>query len=318
MNIKQTNYLNIGLMLISLVLATTLPFELFLFSYAILGPLHYLTEIHWLKEKKFFIKEKSDLITFLILSGIILILSQIGNIALFQTQALAIIFSLGFYILFILCFNISLTNNKTYRLYLIIAAFVFLLILFSIKNLFLLFMFYVPTLIHVYIFTGAFILLGSLKSKSISGYLSLIVFLTCPLLCFILYPHFHIENSSYIFHSYDLTLNTLNHFTQTVFHNQSSEFNLLITRFFAFAYTYHYLNWFSKTNVIKWHKIPKKYLLIILLLWFTSIMIYAYDYVLGFKVLFALSFLHVILEFPLNHQSFIQIFQEIKKRVLFS
>src|SRR2546427_4816034 len=53
-NTDKINYLNIGLMLLSLGVAFFIPFELFLFSYAILGPLHYLTEISWLHERKYF------------------------------------------------------------------------------------------------------------------------------------------------------------------------------------------------------------------------------------------------------------------------
>jgi hypothetical protein len=49
---KQTadtvNYVNAGLMVLSCLAAYVFPFELFLFSYAVLGPLHYLTEISWL------------------------------------------------------------------------------------------------------------------------------------------------------------------------------------------------------------------------------------------------------------------------------
>ena len=55
---NQVNYLNIGLMLLSSVLAFRFPFELFLFSYAILGPLHYLTEISWLHERNYFTEAK--------------------------------------------------------------------------------------------------------------------------------------------------------------------------------------------------------------------------------------------------------------------
>ena len=65
------NYLNIGLMLISLVAAYILPFELFLFSYAVLGPLHYLTEISWLDKKNYFIRSKDDMI-FLLMQVLIL------------------------------------------------------------------------------------------------------------------------------------------------------------------------------------------------------------------------------------------------------
>src|SRR5438105_15288845 len=54
----QVNYLNLGLMIVSCVLAYIIPFELFLFSYAVLGPLHYLTEISWLHDRKYFVEAK--------------------------------------------------------------------------------------------------------------------------------------------------------------------------------------------------------------------------------------------------------------------
>jgi hypothetical protein len=50
------NYVNIGLMMISCVTAYVVPFGLFLFSYTVLGPLHYLTEISWLHDRKYFVK----------------------------------------------------------------------------------------------------------------------------------------------------------------------------------------------------------------------------------------------------------------------
>ena len=43
---KKIDLLNIGLIALSLIIAIMLPFRLFSFSYAILGPLHYLTEIN--------------------------------------------------------------------------------------------------------------------------------------------------------------------------------------------------------------------------------------------------------------------------------
>ncbi|MCC6181260.1 MAG: hypothetical protein IT237_05450 [Bacteroidia bacterium] len=58
---NQINYANIGLMIISAFLAFLLPFELFLFSYAVLGPLHYLTEIGWLHKKIIILKENTIL-----------------------------------------------------------------------------------------------------------------------------------------------------------------------------------------------------------------------------------------------------------------
>lgn len=45
-------------MVIALAIAMVIPFELFLFAYAVLGPLHYFTEINWLNEKSFFVPDK--------------------------------------------------------------------------------------------------------------------------------------------------------------------------------------------------------------------------------------------------------------------
>lgn len=68
MQAKTIDSLNIGLILLSLILAIKLPFELFLFSYAFLGPLHYLTEINWLKSKSFFIRKQNGIVILLLLT----------------------------------------------------------------------------------------------------------------------------------------------------------------------------------------------------------------------------------------------------------
>src|SRR3569832_1655712 len=68
MTTSQVNYLNIGLMILSCIVAFIIPFELFLFSYAILGPLHYLTEISWLHKRRCFSPGKNDFIVFAILA----------------------------------------------------------------------------------------------------------------------------------------------------------------------------------------------------------------------------------------------------------
>jgi hypothetical protein len=89
-----------------------------------------------------------------------------------------------------------------------------------------------------------------------------------------------------------------------------SQTGILIMRFIAFAYTYHYLNWFSKTEIIRWHKVPKGRFIAVIVLWIASLAVYAYNYALGLQWLFFLSFSHVLLEFPLNFTSFVGIFKE--------
>ena len=85
---------------------------------------------------------------------------------------------------------------------------------------------------------------------------------------------------------------------------------ILLMRFIAFAYLYHYLNWFSKTEVIRWHEVPKVRFIAVLLIWFSACVVYLIDYGLGLTFLFFLSFTHVLLEFPLNMMSIVGIGKE--------
>ncbi|MCY7363401.1 MAG: hypothetical protein LH629_15240, partial [Ignavibacteria bacterium] len=87
---------------------------------------------------------------------------------------------------------------------------------------------------------------------------------------------------------------------------------LAIMTFIGFAYMYHYLNWFSKTSIIQWHNIPRLRFAAVIFLWIASIALYAFDYAVGLKWLFFLSFTHVLLEFPLNNITFINIGKELR------
>ena len=95
----------------------------------------------------------------------------------------------------------------------------------------------------------------------------------------------------------------------------SSPGAIMVARFIAFAYTYHYLNWFSKTSLIKWHEISKARMAVILFLWIASVVLYLINYQLGFKLLFLLSIMHVLLEFPLNIVTLKGIGIELKKLI---
>lgn len=90
-----------------------------------------------------------------------------------------------------------------------------------------------------------------------------------------------------------------------------SQNGVMIMRLIAFAYTYHYLNWFSKTSIIKWHEVSRNRIVVIALAWLASLALYAYDYDTGMAVLYFISALHVMLEFPLNHRTFAGIGREL-------
>jgi hypothetical protein len=330
-NSDKLNYFNIGLILISCLVAFYVPFELFLFSYAILGPAHYLTEISWLHERSYFTKGKKDFVI-LGIAGVLLFISIyiekiFPSLHLFnpKSQDQSQLTTALIYIAFFASLALVLLKNSLHRL----IAFIVIIATATIAHKGLIFFsVFLPTLIHVYLFTGLFMLYGALKGRSKSGYLSCIVFFLCPLLFIFInpdfnfiseyakktYPSFHVVNfyalnfwdsSNYIFPPRSQNdMSIIQHATY------NTTIGMMIMRFIAFAYTYHYLNWFAKTSIIKWHQVPKKRLLIIGLLWSISIGLYMYNYMLGFHVLFLLSFLHVFLEFPLNHVTFIGIFKE--------
>ncbi|HEU4718608.1 MAG TPA: hypothetical protein VFU15_12275, partial [Bacteroidia bacterium] len=330
-NTDRINYLNIGLILISCAVAFFVPFELFLFSYAVLGPAHYLTEISWLHERNYFSKGKYNYV-FLVVAGFLLFLvlyfdKLFPHVHLFNRDAnLQTGMTTGLvYIAFVSALAMVVLKKPFHRL----IAFIVIVASASLaKQGVLLFSVFLPTLIHVYLFTGLFMLYGALKSRSKSGYLSVAIFVLCPLLFVFITPS-GMPVSDYALHSYSLfeTVNRkflevfqpdlfVKDFTSLADYRQylhkviyESNAGLMVMRFIAFAYTYHYLNWFSKTSVIKWHNVPKRRLVVIGVLWAAAVAFYFWKYEYGFHVLFLLSFLHVFLEFPLNHVTIIGIFK---------
>lgn len=316
------NYLNIGLMLLSVAIAYILPFELFLFSYAILGPLHYLTEISWLDKKNYFIKSKKDIWIFVALVLLI-------TIGLFDAKSKANLFA-GSLIFsgFVYALIIIYIDKLAVKIALILLTFIFSVILKMNTYpgfLFLIFAVWLPTIIHVYFFTGAFILYGALKSRSKSGILSFVAFIACAAIFFLYIPdNFGISVTDYAKKAYSFfrvlnsTIYNLLGFGELRMDSESLYFEskaVAIMRFIAFAYTYHYLNWFSKTTVIKWNQISKRRMTAITILWIASVALYVFSYQVGFYALFLLSMLHVFFEFPLNHQTFIGIGKEIRQIV---
>ena len=163
-----------------------------------------------------------------------------------------------------------------------------------------------------------------------TGILSLAVFVLCTILIFSIAPDPQADRSLsfYIKSSYQyfagLNFELMNAFGYQKVNPQStgladilftSNSGIIIMRLVAFSYTYHFLNWFSKTSIIKWHLIPKKSLAIVFLLWVVSLALYAYDFSIGLQVLYFLSLLHVVLEFPLDHRTFIGIGHELRSIV---
>ena len=189
MNTKKIDILNIFLIIISLIIAIRIPFELFLFSYAILGPLHYLTEINWLREKNYFISaNKNWSLIFVILTILVSMYPIIKFSGLEMNKSLEYGINLineqtNVFLLIAFLFAVSLLFFKKIKDLTLALIFIILISFISITFLPSLFFFigvFLPTLIHVYIFTLFFILYGALKAKSSYGFYLGIILLTVP------------------------------------------------------------------------------------------------------------------------------------------
>ena len=173
------------------MIAIYLPFELFLFSYAILGSLHYLTEINWLDDKKYFIKSKSQgYKAFIVLAIIISIYPFITYIELKNTGNFKVIIDFlssqkNIILLSGLIFSVSLVYfTKMKQLFL---AFIFSILFSVVCNLYLprfvlVIAVFLPMLMHVYIFTLLFMVYGQLKVGSRQGLISVLLLIAAPLI----------------------------------------------------------------------------------------------------------------------------------------
>ncbi len=401
---SKINFLNIGLMLITAVFAFFLPFETFLLAYAFLGPLHYLTEISWLHDRQYFTKGKYDFVP-LLLIGVALSYAAFAkdfefNIDFYKEFVALNLFDKLLVLALFSSLLFAFVKNLLVKIIVILFIFIFIsgwlapenaaensksTTIFALTSL-------VPTLIHVYLFTGLFMLFGALKSRSKTGLLSVLAFIIVPIFLVFGLPvqtktnyisdygkeayyadgdgffytnvsildHFRLMNEPNLTNKQylDSIINKDSKTNQTpiaerqritdslsdklnkafIVPNPESEyymrpipaklaipieskdyywnyvffsgFGIMLMRFIAFAYMYHYLNWFSKTEVIRWHKVPKIRFIAVLLLWLTACALYSYNYSLGLSFLFFLSFTHVLLEFPLNMVSIVGIGKE--------
>ncbi len=306
--------LNIALIVVSMLLALRWPFETLLLAYAVLGPLHYLTEISWLYDRSYFLPRRRDAwplwIGGLGLIGAVMAATSADRTALQRATENGALFALfGFALVLML-------TPAWWKRLLALAALVPACLWLAREARFADSLAgYLPTVVHVYVFTGLFMLLGWLRRPGAGGALAFATYLLCPLLCLLVPATWSAPASDWAERAFVGTLSGINDLILddagiAVAHDALTTHpaSVLVARVLALAYLYHYLNWFSKVEVIGWAKVSPKRGATILALWVFSVGFYFVDYVLGFVLLLALSFLHVVLEFPLNHRSFREMF----------
>lgn len=314
---ESVERLNAVLMLVTVIGAFAAPFHLFLFAYAVLGPLHYLTEISWLHDRDYFAPRRSARRWWLALVGAAMAVLLYGYVSTellhhpvsprLEIGMVYLVFATAAFLLFV-----RHAASAVALVFVVVAA----LAIFSDARAYALVAYFIVTIVHVLFFTAAFVLYGALKRKSGSALISLGVFAFCVASFFVLRraPMFGVTDKIREMYAFFEPLNaqllaTFGFRGDDVY---ASAAGLAVMRLVAFAYTYHYLNWFSKTSIIKWHQVPRARAAAIALIWAGAVGLYMHDYAAGLSALYVLSLLHVLLEFPLNHQTFAGIGSELR------
>lgn len=307
MNALQVDRLNIALLLVSAAVAWFLPFGAFLLAYAVLGPLHYFTEIHWLHQRDYFVQNPS--IWPWVLVGVAALLSVyplmqlggrgegLGQWWAFRHPEFWVIWAV-----WMAAGMIRLKQAHSRLVWGVVGGVLSGLFVWVLPTVSVMLKVLIPTVVHVFLFTWLFMVWGQRKSGSVAGWLGVGMMGVIPVLLWLL-PATTFPDAAQATYAQsnlmvtNLTLESLFGVEPGTWGNTSQRIQV----FLAFAYTYHYLNWFSKTTIIGWGKeLTRTSMAVMAVLWVASMGVYAWDYEMGLKVLFFVSFVHVVLELPLN------------------
>jgi hypothetical protein len=156
-----------------------------------------------------------------------------------------------------------------------------------------------PTLVHVSLFTLAFMTLGALRSGEKAQWLLVATYLTAIALILLAPPTAETLVPSFAKAGQDYFAN-VGPALSRLFGIPDLRLDTRLTSLLAFVYTYHYLNWFIKAEVIRWTAMSRRRLALVMGASGVSTALYFYDYAFGFTLLLAFSLAHIVLEFPLN------------------
>ena len=294
---------DLAALVVSGVAAAVAPLQVFLLAYVLLGPFHYLTEIAWLKQKKFYFGD-----------GLVSPRTYAwaaGGLALVGAADFVAKRGLSFWVvgaLLLLSFSVWIRN--VYVLAVIAVAGVVakelspaVVVLVAVI---------VPTVVHVFFFTWIFMMSGALRSKSLgwARWVNPVLTLAIPLALVFATVHYRTPGAFWVrseassfgpFHQYLAGL--LHHTMRLDASVLSDPVVAALLRLSAFAYLFHYLNWFAKVDLLQWHKLPWRSWAVLTALYAASLGVYGFGFATGILVANFLSLLHVLLEFPLDWQA---------------
>lgn len=284
---RLTDAAHLGLMLAALGLTYLVPFELLLLAYVVLGPAHYATEISWLHDRKYFLPQRSVAVG---LALVAVVAALIDNAAWF-----------GFVMwsAFVVCVLLAATTSALQGVVLFVVALAVTAWLAMHGASLAVLGVLLPTLIHVSLFTMVFMALGAFRSGATVQWVLLALYVAAIALILIVPPSAATIIPSFEKAGQDYFANVAPALGR-LFGIPNLKLDTRLVSLLAFVYTYHYLNWFIKAEIIHWNLMSRGRLALVVAASAASTALYFYDYAFGFTVLLALSLAHIVLEFPLN------------------
>ncbi|UPT86380.1 hypothetical protein HAP41_0000040010 [Bradyrhizobium barranii subsp. apii] len=284
---RGNDAIHLGLMLLAFAASYLVPFELLLLAYVVLGPAHYFTEISWLHDRSYYLPHR----------GIAAVLAIIAVIAALIDNASW--FGLAMWGALVVCAMLAATTSAIESMLLFMVAIALSAIMYSSGSSLAVIGTLIPTLIHVSLFTLVFMVLGAHRSGSRVQAALVVVYVLAVATILLLPPTAEIRISSFARVGQDYFGN-VGPALGRLFGVPGLVLDARLTSLLAFVYTYHYLNWFIKADVIRWTEVPKARLAAMAAASPASTALYFYDYAFGFTFLLALSLIHILLEFPLD------------------
>ena len=284
---RTNDAIHLGLMLFAFAAAYLVPFELLLLAYVVLGPAHYCTEISWLHDRSYFLPHR----------GIAAALALVAIAAALIDNASW--FGFAMWAALVACAMLAATTSAAEGMLIFMVAMALSAIMVSSGSSLAVIGILIPTLIHVSLFTLVFMTLGAWRSRSRAQALLVGVYLVAIAVILLVPPTAEIRIASFAKAATDYFGN-VGPALSRLFGIPGLKLDTRLTSLLAFVYTYHYLNWFIKADVIRWADISRGRLVLVIAASASSTALYFYDYAFGFTFLLALSLVHILLEFPLD------------------
>ena len=297
--LKNQHVSNFLALAVSAVAASLAPLQVFIFVYAFVGPLHYLTEIAWLKKKDFYFDRGA--VSEQVYVAVAAVLCVAVSVDFYIHRGMT-----GYAIGLLIVLSLGAWVKSPFVL--ISALFAGYVAKFFVHGLVIFVGAILPTIVHVYIFTMLFMLTGLVRERKQSGLAWVNPFLLLTLPVALLMARWNYPAPSSYWIRAEAGFSALHGYLVGLLgHNLHPDMSILadpatagVLRFLAFIYLFHYLNWFAKTELLQWHRVSRRSWGWIALLYSVSVGCYLWNFVVGFYIVNFLSMLHVFLEFPLN------------------